>query len=199
MIEPSEIKHLQERLTKSDDEAAYSQLYRIYFTRLLHFAESFVGSTGAAEEIVSDVFLYIWEHRQTLDTIRNLTVYLYTAVRNQSLNHLEKQRRFSTEMLEEAGAELPGAIPDPEQYYITSQLVKAIDDAIRQLPPRCQTIFRLVREDGLRYKEVAAIMEIAVKTVEVQVGIAMKKISMMIRPYTGEERSTSSVRRLEKK
>ena len=199
MIDPSEIKDIQERLTVSDDQAAYIRLYRIYFSPLLQFARTYVWSLPEAEEIISDIFLHVWEIRHRLNTIRHLTVYLYTAVRNASLNHLNKQRKNSTIFLDEDTLNLPGSLTDPEQYCINSQLVKGIEQAVRQLPPRCQTIFRLVREEGLRYKEVAAILDISTKTVEAQMGIAMKKLSEAIQPYTGEKPAATPVRSLQKK
>ena len=199
MIDPSEIKELQDRLTVSDDQAAYVRLYRIYFSCLLRFARSFVKSHPVAEEIVSDIFLHIWEIRKKLNTIRHLTVYLYTCVRNHSLNHLHKQKRELTLQLNEDSLRIPGSLANPEEYCITSQLIKGIDRAVQQLPPRCQTIFRLVREEGLRYREVGEIMDISVKTVEVQIGIAMKKLSEAIQPYTGENKKSPSSRLLIKK
>ncbi|HEY4288535.1 MAG TPA: RNA polymerase sigma-70 factor [Puia sp.] len=192
MIDLVEIKELQERLTISDDQVAYVRLYRIYFSPLLRFARSFVGAHPVAEEIVSDAFLHIWEIRKKLSTIRHLTVYLYTCVRNHSLNQLDKQRRESTLLLNEDSLLIPGSLADPEEYLITSQLVRQIDNAVRQLPPRCQAIFRLVREEGLKYREVAEILEISVKTVEAQIGIAMKKLSEAIQPYTGEKKASPS-------
>jgi len=199
MIDPGEIKELQQRLSVSDDQVAYVRLYRLYFSPLLRFANSFVKSDPVAEEIVSDVFLHIWEIRRKLNTIRRMTVYLYTCSRNQCLNHLNKQKRQSTLLLDDDSLQIAGSLANPEEYVITSQLIREIDQAVRLLPPRCQIIFRLVREEGLRYKEVAEILDISVKTVEVQIGIAMKKLSIAIQPYTGEQKSSSFSRPLQNK
>ena len=198
MIDQTEITELQRLIAASDDQTAYVRLYRIYFRHLLRFARSFVGPHPVAEEIVSDVFLQVWKIRRKLHTIRHLTVYLYTCVRNHSLNHLQREKRMGLLLLDDESLLIPGTLADPEQSCITSQLVKEIDLAVQRLPARCRTIFLLVREDGLRYREVADILAISVKTVEAQMGIAMKRISRSIRPFTGEELPVS-YRPLEKK
>jgi len=187
MIDSKEVASLQKLIALSDDEPAYVRLYRIYFTPLLYFACSFVRSKQVAEEIVSDVMLQVWRHRQRLDTIENLTVYLYTCIRNHSLNYLEKQQRTVTWLYDEASLQLPGTAADPEQLFITTELMREMDMAVQQLPPKCRLIFKLIREDGLKYKEVAAVLNISVKTVEAQIGIAMKKLSEAIQPHTGEK------------
>jgi RNA polymerase sigma-70 factor (family 1) len=186
LIDHNEITALQKVLAKSDDQTAYVQLYRIYFRHLLRFARSFVGPNPVAEEIVSDVFLQIWNMRRKLHTVRHLTVYLYTCIRNHSLNHLRQQQRLDLLSLDEDSLLIPSTQANPEQTCITSELMRAIDLAVRDLPPRCRTIFQLVREDGLRYREVAEILNISVKTIEAQMGIAMKRISKAIQPFTGE-------------
>lgn len=185
MIDPREVATLQKLIALSGDQSAYVRLYRIYFAQLLRFARSFVRRVQDAEEIVSDVFLQIWQMREKLHTIQNLTVYLYTCTRNHSLNHLAKKRRDISFPLDESMPVEPVAGEDPEQHYLTLELVRRIDQAIEQLPSRCRMIFKLVREDGLKYREVAEVLEVSQKTVEAQMGIAMRKLSESIRPYIG--------------
>src|ERR1700744_2838209 len=126
MIDHREIEELQRQIAASDDQSAYVRLYRIYFRHLLRFAVSFVRSQPVAEEIVSDVFLQVWKIRRKLHTIRHLTVYLYTCVRNHSLNHLQQEKRMGLLLLDDESLLIPGTLADPEQSCITSQLVKEI-------------------------------------------------------------------------
>ncbi|OQP38872.1 hypothetical protein A4H97_19380 [Niastella yeongjuensis] len=187
MIDIQEVKALQQQLSLTEDETAYVRLFRIYYTALFQFSLSFVKNKPAAEEIVSDVFMQLWQIRKKLDTISNLTVYLYTCIRNHSLNYLRKNKRESTSSLDDASLSIPSTTADPEQLYITTELAKKIDAIIEQLPEKCRIIFKLVREDGLKYREVAEVLDISVKTVETQMGIAMKKINLAIQPLTDPE------------
>jgi RNA polymerase sigma-70 factor (family 1) len=188
MIDAKEVAELQTRIALSDDQTAYVRLYRIYFASLLSFARSFVKLQPVAEEIVSDVFLQVWQRRKEIETINNLTVYLYTSIRNHSLNYLTRQkRRGVTYLFDEVGLPVTEMYNDPEQIFITMELVKEIDKAVRQLPPKCRMIFQLVREDGLKYREVAEVLNISIKTVETQMGIAVKKIGEAIKPLTGTQ------------
>lgn len=184
MIDINEVTALQQQLSLSQDESAYVRLYRIYYTSLFQFSVTFVREKPAAEEIVSDVFMQLWQMREKVSAIDNLTVYLYTCIRNHSLNYLRKNKRDTTFTLDDDSLDIPSPAADPEQLYITAELTKKIDAIIEQLPERCRIIFKLIREDGLKYREVAAILDISVKTVESQMGIAMKKINIAIQPNT---------------
>jgi RNA polymerase sigma-70 factor (ECF subfamily) len=135
-----------------------------------------VKSRESAEEIVSDVFIRIWEKRRDLEKIENLKVYLYVSVRNTALNYLSQQKRTITNPLDEFHAEFTSIYFDPEQLLITADMLALIRKSIDQLPPKCKIIFKLVKEDGLKYREVAEILNLSVKTVENQVAIALQKI-----------------------
>jgi len=170
------LKYLQSRIARFDDQKAYKELFTTLYSPLFLFAKSMVKSKEAAEEIVSDVFIRIWEKRRDLEKIENLKVYLYVSIRNAALNHLSLQKRTSTNSLEEFHAEFTSIYFDPEQLLITADMIALIKKSIDQLPPKCKIIFKLVKEDGLKYREVAEILNLSVKTVENQVAIALQKI-----------------------
>jgi len=170
------LKYLQSRIARFDDQKAYKELFTALYSPLLLFAKSMVKSRESAEEIVSDVFIRIWEKRRDLEKIDNLKVYLYVAIRNGALNYLSLQKRNSTNQLDEFHAEFTSIYFDPEQLLITADMLALIKKAIDQLPPKCKIIFKLIKEDGLKYKEVAEILNLSVKTVENQVAIALQKI-----------------------
>ena len=170
------LKYLQSRIARFDDQKAYKELFTSLYSPLFLFAKSMVKSKESAEEIVSDVFIRIWEKRRDLEKIDNIKVYLYVSIRNAALNHLSIQKRNTTNSLEEFHAEFTSIYFDPEQLLITADMLALIKKAIDQLPPKCKIIFKLVKEDGLKYKEVAEILGLSVKTVENQVAIALQKI-----------------------
>jgi len=170
------LKYLQSRIACFDDQAAYKELFTSLYSPLLLFSKSIVKSKQAAEEIVSDVFIKIWERRRELEKIDNLKVYLYVSTRNTALNYLSRDKRSITNALDEFHAEFMSIDFDPEQLLITAEMLALVRLAIDQLPPKCKIIFKLVKEDGLKYREVAEILNLSIKTVENQLAIALQKI-----------------------
>lgn len=177
---PIGLPELQLRIAQ-DDEAAFTQLYLMFGQKLNQFSFSLVRSKELAEEVVEDVFVQLWTRRSQISEIENLTVYLYVAVKNRSLNALSQK---ATELvsapfdfLDTAASEFA---TDPYQLMITSEMMNRMQEAIDSLPPRCKMIFKLIREDGLRYKEVAEILNISVNTIDAQMAIAVKKICLAL-------------------
>lgn len=170
------------RKIKEDDESAFNELYFRYFNPLIHFSYSFVNNRDIAEEIVNDVFLRLWLKRKTLPDISNEKVFLYTAARNASLNHL---RTFSTKRFKNMESFLTSDQHilvefSPEQYYISAETKSRIVKAVNSLPPKCQIIYKMVKEDGLSIAEAAEILLLSYKTVFTQLQIALKKIAAVI-------------------
>lgn len=162
----------------SGDESAFRQVYGSFYKRLVQFAFAIVKTRESAEEIVEDVFVRIWQHRTSMPSIHNLRVYLYTATKNTALNYLSKKARESiTEPFDHIQIELGDAGITPEEILITTEMYRKLQETVEALPPRCKMIFKLVREDGLRYKEIAEILNISVNTIDVQMAIAVRRIA----------------------
>ncbi len=180
MISVIRLQYLQNRIAHHDDQWAYQELFSQFYCSLTKFAFSLIKSKQSAEEVVSDVFMKIWEKRATLEQIENLRVYLFVATRNTALNYLDKQKKSCTINLDELQAEPRCTYVDGEQMLVTAELMLRIHREIDRLPPKCRTIFKLVKEDQLRYKEVAEILHVSVKTVENQLAIALRKIGAAV-------------------
>ena len=180
MIAFNKITDLQIRIARNEDHKAYKELFTSLHTYLLHFAFTLVKMKQPAEEIVSDVFIKIWQKRKDLEKIENLKVYLYIATKNTALNYLEKQKRTATDNIDKFANQFKSIYFDPEQLMITADMVSLIYEAIENLPARCKMIFKFVKEDNLKYKEVAEILNISEKTVENQLAIALRKIAMAV-------------------
>jgi RNA polymerase sigma-70 factor (family 1) len=180
MIAAERIAYLQNRVAQFEDQQAYKELFISLYSYLYNFAWNFVKSKQLSEEVVSDVFIKIWERRKTLEKIENLKVYLYVATKNVALNYIDKKKIASFSDIENFSNELKSAYSDPEELLITSDMMLLINKAILQLPPRCRLIFRLVKEDRMKYKEVAEILHISAKTVENQLAIAVRKIGSAV-------------------
>lgn len=188
MIAPARIQYLKERIARTNDQQAYRELYLAFYPALLQFATGFTRSRQYAEEIVSDVFIAIWEKRTRLEHVSNLKLYLYTATRNTALNFITRHNKVAITELSELPVEIHSLQYDPERIFITSEMKKMIHDAVNNLPPRCKLIFKLVKEDELKYREVAELLKLSVKTVEAQMSIALQRIAQAIRfdPHKSE-------------
>lgn len=180
MIAAAKIKYLQEQIARNDDTFAYKELFVAFYNPLLRFAITLVKSKEQAEEVVSDVFINVWEKRKRINSISNLKVYLFIAVKNTSLNYISRQHKNLTDSVDEAAMEFKSIYFDPEQLMVTAEMVARIRAAIEELPPKCKLIFKLVKEEELKYRDVAEILSISVKTVESQLAIALKKIGASI-------------------
>lgn len=183
MNRPAIIWEIQQQIAFYEDMKAYNQLYELLSDGLHRFSYSLVKSHEIAEEIVSDVFIKVWQIRGKLMEIENLPVYLYTIAKNFSLNYLTKNYKNKIVSLDSIDVEAMIEVGGPAEMCISADLVAQIRRVIQQLPPQCKLIFQLVKEDGLKYKEVAAILELSPLTVRNQLAIAIRKIGETLPAY----------------
>ena len=176
----NDLKEIQRRIATYDDEKAYQELFFLFYKALNQFAFSFVKSREMSEEVVSDVFINIWKGRKHLEEIDDLKTYLYISTKNIALKYLLKQHKRVAIAIDALNVELESKEIHPEQMMITADMVSKISEAVNHLPPRCKLVYKFIKEDGLRYKEVAAILNISVKTIDNQLAIALKKIGTAI-------------------
>jgi RNA polymerase sigma-70 factor (ECF subfamily) len=163
------------------DQKAFEILYTHFYTPLLSFGQSLIHSKELTEEVIEDVFVKLWLRRAEIEKIENVAVYLYVAVKNKALNLLSSKAK---ELIHASFDYLDLSIQDPEtplQTLVTSEMMQRMKNAIDSLPPKCKMIFKLVREDGLKYKEVSQILNISVNTIDAQMAIAVKRICMALK------------------
>lgn len=168
------------RISGYDNKPAFEQLFQLYHSRLYHFSFSFVKSAELAEEVVQDVFIQFWEKRKKMAGIKHLTSYLFTATKNISLNYLRKYRRIKSIELETVDVPDFKILTTPEDIFITKEMISRINDAINRLPPKCKLIFKLAKEEKLKCREIADLLDISVSTVENQLAIAVKRINLVL-------------------
>jgi RNA polymerase sigma-70 factor (family 1) len=179
-IAASRILYLQNRISRFDDQLAYKELFVSFYPALFQFVRGILKSRQSAEEIVSDLFIKIWEKRKTLEEIQNLRVYCFVAARHLSINQLEKQKRQHHVNIDDYKTHLYHTAPDPEECMISAEMLRLIYQVVEDLPPRCKLSFKLVKEYGFKYREAAEILQVSEKTIENQLSIALKKISAAI-------------------
>lgn len=166
----------------------FSHVYLMFYSKLIRFAKGYVGVNEDAENIVQDVFLGLWERQGTMHLIENMNAYLFTLVKNKSLDYLKGklfadkynkmlQDAFEMEMNIEVRSLDKSYHPFASEYYMK----ELVNDAINSLPPKCREIFLSSRMDGLKYKEISNRFNISVNTVENQMSIALKKLRGKLR------------------
>lgn len=157
-------------------QLALKQLYDAFGERLLHFAFAIIHNKQLAEEIVADVFIQIWQKRERVARLEHFTWYLYVTTKHISLNYLRRERRQKHFDID--AVMLPYYVIEPSAVsnLASAELLQQVTKAINNLPPKCRLIFKLIKEDGLTHKKVAELLNLSIKTVENQMGIALKKL-----------------------
>ena len=175
------INQLIQEISRKDSEVALKLLYRHYFDKLMRFISIYIKSNQTSEEIISDVFLTIWQNRKSLQEIKNFNAYIYTIARNLSIDYL-RAKKMDFEHLSEIPLDVYFRTDTtPEDELITKEFAKTLDDAINSLPNQCKIAFKLIREDNLKYKDAAEILNITVKTLEAHITKAIKELRTAIK------------------
>ena len=174
------VHELQQRIAEYEDAAAYKKLFFHFFQPLKSFSYSITKSKETAEEVVSDIYIEIWARRKQLLEIEDLKMYLYISVRNASLRRLKQTQKTSVLSLDDLEVEFASNDPDAENNIITNELAQKIERAIESLPQQCKIIFKLAKQDKLKYKEIAQLLNISVKTIDNQLSTALKKIASVL-------------------
>lgn len=158
-------------------DAIFKELFAKEYNNLCRFANSYMQDSHLTEDIVQDTFIKIWEQKKDLISSPNIRFYLITSVKNNCISALRKQNTRN-EVFTDAALEL-----EPEVFVTASQhkeelneQKKKISEALNQLPPKCKEVFLLIKLYGMSYKQAAETLEISVKTVENQMGKAIKTL-----------------------
>ncbi len=178
----NEEKYLLSQLAKGD-HGSYEKLFYSYYKDLCRFCIRYVRSNEVSEEIVQDVFIYLWEKRKVINITISFKSYLYTAVRNKSINYLKLQLPKDHAKEDIDNFEITSTYNNIESELTFKELSKKVNNAIDSLPKKCKAIFLLSREDGHTYREIAKELGISVKTVENQMVIALRKLREHLIPY----------------
>ena len=167
------------RLSNAPDQDALWQLHAHYFHRLYAYITTIIRLKEAAEEITNDVFMEIWQRRHLLSKVNLPEIYLFVCAKNKAFQYLKKKSLTFQPLDQVQDIECVLEI-DPYELLISSEMLRQINAAIAGLPPKCRMIFRLVKENNLKYREVAELLDISEKTVENQIAIALKKLTSSI-------------------
>jgi RNA polymerase sigma-70 factor (family 1) len=177
------------------DKRAFDEFFEYYYPRLLKFAVSFVKSYVNAEEVVSDVFIKLLKRRDTLKDIENFNGYIFHAVKNQSLTFIGRKKP-DIYLNEDEEDYLIIDTSNPETQYLDQELLDQLKKSIDNLPPKRRMIYKLIKEDGLKYQEAADLLDVSVKTIEVHMGLAINNVREAIKAYLYDKGSSTTLKKL---
>jgi RNA polymerase sigma-70 factor (ECF subfamily) len=166
---------------RAGETSAFDAIFRANYALLVRVAESMLRERATAEEIAQDVMLELWRRREALDVTESVRGYLLQATRNRSLNHLRHraiEKRSEPQLIEGTAGSVPTDAATRE-----AEIEIALQAAIAELPERCRQVFELSRVEGLKYAEIATRLGISVKTVEVQMGKALRVLRERLKPW----------------
>lgn len=166
-------------LLREGNESAFEQVFKEYYKRLHAYGYTFVKDDEAAEEIVQNVFCRIWEKKDQLNTDGSVKSYLYRAVHNESLNYL-KHHKVRAKYEQYYTGHMSEEYDYSSRKMETSELEGHIQKAMSELPAQCRIIFHLSRFEHLKYQQIAGQLGISVKTVENQMGKALKLMRLKL-------------------
>jgi RNA polymerase sigma-70 factor, ECF subfamily len=174
ITDPNIFQHI-----RKGDEAAFSRLFDGYYAALCFFAAKYLGDMDLSRSLVQQVFVDLWVKREKTDIAISVKSYLYRSVKNRCIDHLRKERNTS-----EISKSVENFSQMPFRDLVEeAELNDRINTSINKLPEKCREIFLLCRFEGLKYAEIAQKLNISVKTVEMQMGIALKKLRESLSDY----------------
>jgi RNA polymerase sigma-70 factor (ECF subfamily) len=171
-------QHIFKRL-QNGDEKAFSELFDKYYSALCMFANKYLQDMDLSRSLVQQVFIDLWMKRQKIAISTSVKSYLYTTVKNRCIDVLRKSK---------ATTEISESVENLRQTPFHDLIEEAelndrINASINQLPEKCSEVFLLCRFEGLKYSEIAEKLGVSVKTVEMQMGIALKKLRDSLSDY----------------
>lgn len=159
---------------QKDEMGAFEVLYKKHYRMVYYFARRFINEAAICQDVVQDVFSYVWDHRQHLEIKKSFKSYLLTCCHHTCLNYIKKAATNQRHL-----ANYIDHSPESEDGYARiyeDELTESLQQAISELPEQCREIFQLSRFKGLKHKEIARQLNISPKTVEVQIYRALKAL-----------------------
>lgn len=166
---------------KANDRSALKELFQLFYPSVCQSIHRLVRDKAMVEDLAQEVFLRFWNKRQQINITSSLSAYLRRMATNEALGYLRSRKTFENEEIilnnESEGSQ------NVESQYLDGELQDHIKAAINELPPKCRAVFVLSRFEELTYQEIADRMEISIKTVENQMGRALRLLRSKLKSY----------------
>ena len=164
------------------DESSFERMFKAHYKALHAYASVILRDETVAEEIVQNMFLKLWEKRHQIGIQTSMKAYLYPCVYNDSLNHL-KHLKVRANYETYSGYAMKGETVHPAKDLAVKELERQLHDALNELPEQCRTIFQLSRFEEMKYREIADQLGLSIKTIEKQMGKALKALRLHLAEY----------------
>ena len=164
------------------DEKAFEQMFKAHYKELHSYANVMLRDQDIAEEIVQSMFLKFWEKRELLNVQTSIKAYLYKCVYNDSLNYL-KHQKVKTKYQDFTVYTMNNHHEAASSKVELTELEFKLQEALNELPEHCRTIFQMSRFEELKYREIAEQLDLSIKTVENQMGKALKILRLKLADF----------------
>jgi RNA polymerase sigma-70 factor (ECF subfamily) len=177
-----DLKSALNTVASHDDNHAFEFIFESFYEKLTRVALYYLGRQSAAEDAIADVFFKLWQNRKKLAKVESVENYLFTMTKNQCLSLLRNSKKIVyTEDHQNDALQI--SIENPESDFISEEFIAYYDKKVNELPAKCKLVYLMVKEDGLKYKEVATLLNISPKTVENQMSKAIGHIRKCLASY----------------
>lgn len=166
---------------QSGDEEAFQLLFKQSYVSVCKTIQRFIKDKGIIEDLAQDIFVRLWEKREQLNITSSVGAYLHRMAINEALTYIRRQKKNNHTDIDNLHIKAPEH--STEEHMMGNELQDKISAAINTLPPRCQVVFRLSRFEKMSYKEIAAELDISIKTVENQMVKALKILRNLLQNY----------------
>ena len=164
---------------KKGDKESFKFFFEAYYSDLCNYVNLFVRNESLSEEIIQEVYIYLWNNRGKIKINNSVRAYLFAASKNKSLNHIRNEK-VRARALSKLADDVQGHVPQPDEIMQEQEYHKMLSGMIDQLPPRCREILLLSRKHGYTNEKIATELKISNKTVENQMTIALRKMREQI-------------------
>ncbi len=160
-------------LLKKRDKVGLEMLLETYYIPLCLFSAKIVDNYSSAEDIVQEVFIHIWEKKIAKNIVGSLRTYLFTAVKNNSLKQVAKNKKYIFEEVLQDTIEFPAELENQDEWADKKEkLLKEID----ALPPKMKRVFEAIVFEDMKYKEIANEMKVSVNTIKTHFSRSLKQL-----------------------
>ena len=180
--------YIQKKI-QGGDIREFERLFTRYYGPLCHHADKILKDMDTAEDLVQEFFYHFWKNRESFTLKLSLNAYLYQSIRNNALHYLEHlavRKSYAEHVFSEYRDSAQANVPSDAEM---KDLGNIINTTLKKMPERCSRIFRMNRFEGLKYREIALILSVSVKTVEAEMGKALQMFRKTLNDYTSERTS----------